>query len=607
MPTRNLPISRLIHVSVILTPQAAQAQDLSALLVLGNSDVIDVVERLRTYDTIDAVADDFGTTSPEYLAALLWFEQAPQPYRIMIGRWAQSATSAILRGGVRSTAQQLISAWTGIVDGAMRISINGVLRSITAADFSAATNMNGVAAVVQAKLAAQVAGTTCTWDAVNQRFQVEVAGSTGTGSTIGFSTYPPAAQGYFLFTANPANLDTITLNGTAVTFVAAGAVGNQVNIGADLAETLDDLLTFLEASADAQLVKFTYELAGAQLNLQAVATGAAGNALTLAEASANITRSAATLTGGTGTDIATLLGLLSTSSGAYLADGIAAETAVAAATLFDSYYGQTWYGLTMPTIDDNDDHLAVAAYIEAANNKHVYGISTQEAGALSAGSTTDIAYLIDALRYKKTFTQYSSSNAYSVCSLLGRALTVDYNGNATVIDLMYKQEPGIVAESLTATQMNALIAKNCNVFVAYNNNTAIIQPGNAGSGDPIDIITGTDWLAVTIMTALYNLLYTSPTKIPQTDAGTNLLVTTAKAVCSQAVTNGLLAPGVWNSAGFGTLKQGDLVASGFYIYAPPVALQLQADREARKSVPIQIAAKLAGAVRTVDVSITVNR
>jgi hypothetical protein len=64
---------------------------------------------------------------------------------------------------------------------------------------------------------------------------------------------------------------------------------------------------------------------------------------------------------------------------------------------------------------------------------------------------------------------------------------------------------------------------------------------------------------------------------------------------------------VWNSAGFGTLNQGDFLAKGFYVYAPAVATQNQSDREARKSVPIQVAAKLAGAVHTIDVQITVNR
>jgi hypothetical protein len=172
---------------------------------------------------------------------------------------------------------------------------------------------------------------------------------------------------------------------------------------------------------------------------------------------------------------------------------------------------------------------------------------------------------------------------------------------------MYKQEPGIVAENLTSTQLSALEAKNCNVFVAYNNDTAIIEQGRMASGNFIDEVTGTDWLALTIQTALYNLLYTSPTKIPQTDAGMNRLVNVCEATCSQAVVNGLLAPGTWNSNGFGQLASGDFLPKGFYVYAPPVSSQTQADREARASVPIQIAAKLAGAVHTIDVTITVNR
>lgn len=603
MPTPNLPISRLINVDVVLSPLAAQAQDLSSLLVLGTSDVIDVVERLRSYESIDAVAADFGTTAPEYLAALLWFEQAPQPTEIQIGRWARAASAGTLIGGLVPALDQLITEWTPIADGAMRISVNGTAYNIAGVDFSAAENMNGVAAAVQAALAAKIGGATVTWDATYQRFVVE-SPTTGVGSSVGFASFPPAAEGSILFVANPAAADTITLNGTVVTFVAGAPVGNQVQIGVDLAATMAALVAFLDASADAQLVKFNYSLTGARLNLEAATVGAGGNALTIAASAA--APSGATLTGGTGTDIATMMALKVSSSGAYQANGIAAETALEATTLFDSLFGQTWYALTIPEAD-NDDHIDVGGYIEATNNKHLYGVSTQEAGVLSSVSTTDIAYLLAQLRYKKTVVQYSSSNPYSVCSLLGRALTVNYNGNATVITLMYKQEPGIVAESLQASQLNALEAKNCNVFVAYNNNTAIIEQGKVSSGDFIDTITGTDWLAVTIMTAIYNLLYTASTKIPQTDAGTHLIVVTIESVLSIAVANGLLAPGVWNANGFGTLTQGAFLAKGWYVYAPPVATQLQADREARKSVPLQVAAKLAGAVHTVDVIINVNR
>lgn len=600
--TINLPISRLVNVDVILTAQAAQAQDLSTLLVLGSSNVIDVVERIRTYATLDEVAADFGTAAVEYLCAVLWFGQSPQPTQLKIGRWAKTATKAILNGGALSTANQAIAAWNAVTAPNFFIIIGGVPHSILPASLATATNLNGVASLIQTALAAASTGSTCVWDSNNSRFEIQ-SGSTGATSTLSYAA-APTSTGNIMFAANPLNNATITLNGTVVTFVSGTPSGNQVKIGADLATTLASLLAFLTASVDTQLVKFKYLIDATHLYLYAAVTGSGGDALTIAASLA--TPSGATLAGGTGTDISGMLAMLSSSSGSYIANGIGAETALAAATLFDSNYGQTWYALNIPEAVDAD-HIAVAGYIEGSNNKHLYGVSTQEAGVISSVSTTDIAYLLKQLLYKRTITQYSSNSAYSVCSLFGRALTVNYNGNSTVICLMFKQEPGIVAENLTISQVNALESKNCNVFVEYNNNTAIIEKGQVASGDFIDVITGTDWLAITIQTAIYNLLYTSATKIPQTDAGNHLIAVTMESVLIQAVANGLLAPGVWDANGFGQLSYGDFLPKGFYVYAPPIASQLQADREARKSVPFQIAAKLAGAVQSVNVALNVSR
>lgn len=492
MAANSLPISKLIHVDVVLSPQAAQAQDLSTLLVLGGSDVIDTTERIRTYTTLDEVAADFGTSAPEYLAAVLWFEQAPQPNELKVGRWAHNPTAGKLLCGSLDAVSRNIATWTAIHNGAFIVSINGVPGPVVGIDFSAEVNLNGVATQITNHLA----GAVCTYNSVYDRFEFE-SNAVGAGSAISF-----------------------------------------------------------------------------------LSTGAA-------------------------TDISSLL-FGQVGQGGYAAPGIEAETAVACLTLFDQQFGQSWYAATVIGALDAD-HLTCAAYIEGSNNKHLYGVSTQEAGCISPVDQANIAYQLTQLGYERSFVQYSSSNLYSVCSALGRALTVDYNGNATVIDLMYKQEPGITAENLTESQVDAAAANNANVFVQFNNDTAIIYQGNVTSGDPLDIITGTDWFAVDVMNEVYNLLYTSPTKIPQTDSGEHLIVTTIEAVCSQGVTNGLLAPGTWNSAGFGILKQGDFLPKGFYVYAPSVATQSQADREARKSVPIQIAAKLAGAVRTVDVTINVNR
>jgi hypothetical protein len=127
---------------------------------------------------------------------------------------------------------------------------------------------------------------------------VRVTDGTDTAATLSVQSGAAAATGSAAFSANPAPADTLTLNGTVVTFVASGATALQVNIGANLPATLQNLITVLQASADAQLVKFAYAIANFSLNLTAVTAGTAGNSLTIAKSSSVITLSGATLTGG---------------------------------------------------------------------------------------------------------------------------------------------------------------------------------------------------------------------------------------------------------------------------------------------------------------------
>jgi hypothetical protein len=78
-----------------------------------------------------------------------------------------------------------------------------------------------------------------------------------THSATKISSYAPAT-GAISFPAQPTAGDTITLNGVVITFVASGAAGNQVNIGADLTATLANLLTFLTTSQNASLLLCNY-------------------------------------------------------------------------------------------------------------------------------------------------------------------------------------------------------------------------------------------------------------------------------------------------------------------------------------------------------------
>ncbi|MFL9904214.1 hypothetical protein PQR71_39855 [Paraburkholderia fungorum] len=126
-----------------------------------------------------------------------------------------------------------------------------------------------------------------------------VTDGTDSAATSSVPVSATAATGYIAFSGQPSPSDTITLGGTAVTFVSALTTGNQILIGGTLAATLTNAVEFLSGSADTNLVKFTYSATATQLNLAAATTGTAGNSLTLAKTGTVETVSGATLSGGT--------------------------------------------------------------------------------------------------------------------------------------------------------------------------------------------------------------------------------------------------------------------------------------------------------------------
>jgi hypothetical protein len=253
------------------------------------------------------------------------------------------------------------------------------------------------------------------------------------------------------------------------------------------------------------------------------------------------------------------------------------------------------------------ENLAVSGYIEAAGDPHMFGITTQAAGVLDNTVTSDIASQSSLSEYRRTVIQYSATNSHAIASFFGRAFTVDFAAANSTITMKFKKQPGVISEVLTATEASTLAAKRCNVFAMYNNGAAILQEGVMSGPAFFDEIHGTDALANTLQTVIWNVLYQSP-KVPQTDPGVHRLLTAGEAALSQFVQNGLIAPGVWNAASpFPSLVDGQYMPKGWKSYAASVDTQLQADREARESPPLQYAIKLAGAVHSAHVIVNVNR
>lgn len=490
--SKGLNIGRLVRATVNLAPLAAARRGFGTLMIAGDSSVIDGSERFRSYVDLESVAEDFGTSAPEYLAAALYFGQSPRPQNLMIGRWLRTATAGFIKGASLTTAEQVLASWTAITTGSFKVDVDGVTKTLSNLNFAAQTNLNGVASVINASLV----GATIAWD--GSRF-ILTSSTTGVTSTVGYAS----------------------------------------------------------------------------------ATGA-------------------------GTDISAKLKLTAATALAPVA-GFAAEAPVDCAVALADRSGQ-WYGLTFAaaTMPTGDQYEAVAAFVEGASISRIFGVTETDTRVLDSTYTTDLASRFKALSYKRTCVQYSA-NKHAVCSLFGRAFSVNFSANRSTITLMYKQEPGIVAENLTETQAQTLKSKRCNVFVQYMNDTAILQYGVMSGQAYFDEVHGLDWFADALQTAEYNLLYQSKTKVPQTDAGQNQLVNVAAGVCKEAINNGLVAPGQWNADGFGQLSRGDFLDQGFYIYTQPMAAQDQSIREQRIAPPLQIALKLAGAIHEIDCIIDVNR
>lgn len=107
-----------------------------------------------------------------------------------------------------------------------------------------------------------------------------------------------AATGYIDFPANPQENDTITINGVVFTFVSGTPGADEIQIQGTAIQTVDETVTELNNSIDADVDDATYSRpTGTQRLLVTYDTvGAAGNDFTLAASAATV--SAATLEGG---------------------------------------------------------------------------------------------------------------------------------------------------------------------------------------------------------------------------------------------------------------------------------------------------------------------
>ena len=189
----------------------------------------------------------------------------------------------------------------------------------------------------------------------------------------------------------------------------------------------------------------------------------------------------------------------------------------------------------------------------------------------------------------------------------GRAMSVNFEGNATTSTMHLKDLVGIVGDpNITQAILNTAQTAGADVYAII---AGVPKVYSSGANDFWDNVYNTDWLVFSLQVAGFNALATTSTKLPQTEPGIAVLRGAYINVLNLAVRNSFLAPGAWNSSElFG--NPADLIRNvaqlGFYIYSTPVNQQSQASRVARQAPLIQIAVKFAGAVHSTSVVVSVN-
>jgi len=291
-------------------------------------------------------------------------------------------------------------------------------------------------------------------------------------------------------TVDDTALYSISINGVAYTYQATNG-----NTGTNIAAGLKTAIN------------------AASLNVTADNSGAV---LTLTAGTANL---AWTLTVGTKLTIST-----------YVASDSMADD-LTAIDLVDS----NWYALVLTS--RTDQHiLDAAAWIEASIK--IFGVASANAACYDSGSTTDIAYLLFAQGYERTFVMYQADAAttYPEAAWMGREMAALPGSN----NWAFKNLSGVAATNLTTTQRTNLYAKKANSYETRGG-VNITKNGTMVSGEYIDVVIGLDWLTSEMATGIFNRLANLP-KIPFTNAGLAAIQADMLFTLNKAVSRGVLSP-----------------------------------------------------------------
>ena len=230
-------INNVVNVTLLPEGQAAATDNMNVVAIMTSTQggPISSANRYQLYVDSASVAQDFGADSDIAAYANSFFATRPNAVNaggvLVAGYWrgateAVAATHGILNGG-QFNAVDVLSQLQTVQNGTLNITLGGAVQNLTALDFRTATDMNGVAAIIDTALS------TATVAFTDSRLVITVT-ATGVASTVDTFATDPGTGTYLGHILNLAD-------GTGATKTNGAAAASLT------AETQLDAITTLKA------------------------------------------------------------------------------------------------------------------------------------------------------------------------------------------------------------------------------------------------------------------------------------------------------------------------------------------------------------------------
>lgn len=624
-----MPISDIVNVQITRETQTVSQAGFGTLLILGANKAFN--DRLKYYANISEVADDFSSSSLEYVAASDVFSQSPRPTRLAIGRRdVDNATITVetaLSGfdytttinGTNATipSTTTVQESTVVLDADLvtsndiDITVNG--NALTTIPFNTdhLTTMQDIVTAIEAE---PNINNVAISDANNRTLTVSSDPNTD-GIINSFVVTNGATQATATITDNTQATSKLTIADAMVTEINSLALGvtatdnddGTYSLAADVSGTPYTLgvsstiinpnearvtVTQVEPSTQYTVtingIKVTYTTSA---NVQDNETIAAGLVTAINNASLGVTATD-NLNGSFELETGSSTTFTLAVSEQILAKqfGLIIDTLVASGTVTDDLdaiqnENSDWYALAY-TDRTKAVVEAIAGWVEARTK--IFGTASDESTIIdtAAGSdTTSIAAKLAQLGYVRSFVMYhqDAPNDFPECAWFGKTLPTTPGS----ITWKFKTLAGVSYSDLTSNESSNARNKNCNTY-EFIGGVGITREGTMAEGEFIDVIRGIDWLTARIQEFVYQLLVNSP-KVPYTNAGIASVEAEVRRALDLGVANDFIADD-----------------PEYTVTVPKASAVPPADKSARILKNVDFSATLAGAIHAVEVNGTVT-